>query len=330
MTPVKPSERGTALIAALLLVALMAAVSVQLVDMSRFAVFRTGHIDSRSNAYWQALGAREFSESVLQRGVDGDVMRADLSWLDEPQVFATDAGLVSGLIQDSNNCLNLNALAFTGREETDTGATGQVERVRARFDVLMDRIGAPPGQARRLRAQIIDWIDADNRPEPGGAEDQTYQSFDPPYRTANRAMAELDELLALPEMTPDFYAFLEPWLCALPTPSQPPLNLNTLRLDQAPLLAAAFSGRLDVADAEAVLFRRPPQGYDALDEFFADPMIEQLELDAVDQAAVTLRSRWFAMHVEVRSNEARYIVRQLVELGEGGGIVRHRQRFGAM
>lgn len=328
--PVKPSERGTALIAALFLVALMAAVSVQLVDMSRFAMFRTGHIDSRSNAYWQALGAREFSESILQRGVDGEVMRADLTWLGEPQVFATDTGLVSGLIEDSNNCLNVNALAAAGREEGESETASRLERARTRFDVLMDRIGAPPGEARRLRAQITDWIDADNRPEPGGAEDQTYQTFEPPYRTANRAMAELDELLALPEMTPDFFAFLEPWLCALPSATQPPLNLNTLRLDQAPLLAAAFSGRMDVADAEAVLFRRPPQGYDALEQFFADPIIAQLELDAVDQAAVTLRSRWFALHIEVRSSEARYTVRQLVELTEGERIIRHRQRFGAL
>jgi general secretion pathway protein K len=330
MKPVKPSERGTALIAALLLVALMAAVSVQLVDMSRFAMFRTGHIDSRSDAYWQALGAREFTESVLQRGVDGEVMRADLTWLGEPQVFQTDSGVVSGLIEDSNNCLNVNALAFNWQEDGEAEAAGQAERAHARFDALMDRIGAPPGEARRLRVQIIDWVDADTRPEPGGAEDQTYQQFDPPYRTANRPMAELDELLALPDMTPDFFAFLEPWLCALPETTQPPLNLNTLRLDEAPLLAAAFAGRLDVAGAEAVLFRRPPQGYDALEQFFADPIIQQLELDAVDQAAVTLRSRWFAIQVDVRSGDSRYTLRQLVELDQGDRIIRHRQRFGAM
>ncbi len=323
------SERGTALIAALLLVALMAAVSVQLVDMARFAVFRTSHIDIRSQNYWQALGAREFAEGVLQRGMQDSVMASNLAWLNEPQVFTTDTGLVSGTITDANNCLNVNALALSGEVEDEQDLRTELERVRDRFDVLMDRIGAPPGQSRSLKAQIIDWIDSDTRPEPSGAEDRTYQSFDPPYRAANRPMAELDELLVLPDMTPDFYAALEPWLCALPTWVQPPLNVNTLTLEQAPLLAAAFSARLDVTDAERVLFRRPPQGYDALEDFFADPVIEQLELDGVDQAAVTLRSQWFAMVVSVRSEGSRYTVSQLVELDEGNRISRHQQRFGS-
>ena len=321
-------DQGTALMAALLLVAMMAAVSVQLVDMARFAVFRTSHIDIRSETYWQALGAREFAESVVTRGLEGSVMRADLPWLNEPQVFAADNALISGTISDANNCFNINTLALGPSDEDDPEAQNALQRHRERFDILMDRIGAPPGQASNLKAQIIDWIDRDTRPEAGGAEDEAYQRFDPPYRAANRPMAELDELMALPAMTADFYAFLEPWLCVLPTSGQPPLNLNTLRLEQAPLLAAAFSQRLDVSDAERVLFRRPPQGYDALEGFFADPVIEQLELDGADQSAVTLRSSWFAMVISVRSEQARFTVRQLAEVDESGRVVRHQQRCG--
>ncbi len=324
------NERGTALIAALLLVALMATVSVKLVDVARFSVFRTGHIDTRSESYWQALGARAFVEGVISRGVEGSVMRADLPWLNEPQVFLTDDGLVSGVITDANNCLNVNALVGTRRDETEDGNVSGVERVRERYDLLMDRISAPTGQSRNLKAQIIDWIDADTRPEPGGAEDAAYQRFETPYRTGNQPMAEREELLALQDMTPDFYAFVEPWLCALPTSEQPPLNVNTLTLEQAPLLAAAFSQRLDVSDAEGVLFRRPPQGYDTLEDFFADPSIEVLELDELDRAAVTLRSRWFSTVISVRNQETRFTISQIVELNEAGLTVRHQQRFGAL
>ena len=325
-----PKDRGAVLIAALLLVALMAALSVQLVDVTRFAVFRTGHIDARGDAYWQALGAREFTESVVQREVDGAVMRSDIAWLSEPQVFPVEDGVISGLITDKNNCLNVNALAERRSEGEDLEPARQVARAQRMFDVLMEEIGAPPGQARSLRAQIIDWIDADTRPEPGGAEDQTYQVFDPPYRAANTAMAELEELMALPEMNADVYAFLQPWLCAHPERLQPKINLNTLRLDQAPLLAAALQGKIDAAQAEAVLFRRPPQGYDALDQVWSDPLLADLELDALDLEAFTLRSRWFEMEVEVRFAEARFSLVQLVELEPTGRIVRHRQRFGSL
>ncbi len=328
MTPPAPKDQGAALIAALLLVALMAALSVQLVDLTRFAVFRTGHLDTRAGAYWQALGAREFAESVLQRGVDGEVMRSDLAWLSEPQVFPTETGVITGMIKDQNNCFNVNALAQTRSEDGDGDPAQQVTRAHRMFDVLMDEISIPPGSARTLRVQIGDWIDADTRPEPGGAEDLTYQVFDPPYRTANTAMAQLDELMALPEMTPGFYASLQPWLCALPASLQPEINLNTLRLDQAPLLAAALQGKIDAAQAEALLFRRPPQGYDALEQFWGDPLLANLELDAQDRAAFTLRSRWFEMEVQVRFEEARFNLTQLVELEQNERVVRHRQHFG--
>jgi general secretion pathway protein K len=197
------------------------------------------------------------------------------------------------------------------------------------YDALMRNIGAPPAAATRLEAQIIDWIDADARPEPGGAEDETYQRFDPPYRAANQRFAEREELLALPEMTPDFYAALTPWLCVRPSGAQPALNINTLGLDQAPLLSAAFAGRLSVPDAEAVLFRRPPRGYDALEDFWADPLIARMEIEGPDREAIAVTSRWFDMSVEVETGDARFELSQLVELTDGGALTRHRQRFGA-
>lgn len=330
MKPGARKDQGAALLAALLLVALMAALSVQLVDLTRFAVFRTSHIDARADAYWQALGAREFAESVVQRGVKGEVMRGDLTWLSEPQIFPIEDGVITGLISDRNNCFNVNALAGVRSGDDDLNPAATTARAQLMFDVLMDQIGAPPGQARSLRAQITDWIDADTRPEPGGAEDQAYGAFDPPYRAANTAMAELDELLALPDMNPEFYAFVEPWLCAHPIRLQPKINLNTLRLDQAPVLAAALQGKIDAAGAEAVLFRRPPQGYDALDQFWDDPLLAGLEFDAQDLAAFTLRSRWFEMEVEVRLGEARFSLIQLAELDQAERVIRHRQRFGPL
>lgn len=324
------SERGAALVAALMLVALMAAVSVQLVDLSRFAVFRTANAGDRSEAYWSALGAREFAEGIVLQTAREPVLRGDAPWLSEAQVFPVERGVITGRVRDGNNCLNINALAEAGREAQDEGAQGgDVERARAMYDALMRAIGAPPGSAQRLKAQIIDWIDADARPEPGGAEDETYQGFNPPYRAANQRFSELEELLALAETTPELYAALSPWLCVRPSARQPALNVNTLSLDQAPLLSAAFQGRLSAPDAEAVLFRRPPRGYDALEAFWADPLIARIEIDGPQREAISVTSRWFEMSVDVELGAARFTFSQLAELTDGGGLIRHRQRFGA-
>lgn len=323
------SERGAALVAALMLVALMAAVSVQLIDLSRFALFRTANAADRSQAYWNALGAREFAEGIVLAAARDEVLRSDLPWLREAQIFPVERGVITGRVRDGNNCLNINALAEVGGEAEDDGTgPGQVERARAMYDALMRNIGAPPAAATRLEAQIIDWIDADARPEPGGAEDETYQRFNPPYRAANQRFFELEELLALPEMTPDFYAALTPWLCVRASGAQPALNINTLGLDQAPLLSAVFAGRLSVPDAEAVLFRRPPRGYDAVEDFWADPLIARMEIEGPDREAIAVTSRWFEMSVEVAIGDARFELTQLVELTDGGALTRHRQRFG--
>ena len=322
-------ERGAALVAALMLVALMAAISVQLLDLSRFAVFRTANAADRAEAYWSALGARTFAEGFITDIAEAEVMRSDLPWLSAPQVFPVERGVITGRVMDGSHCLNINALADPGDRGTGSGLSAERGRARDMYDALMSAIGAPPASAVRLKAQIIDWIDADTRPEPGGAEDDAYQRFDPPYRAANQRFSEREELLALPEMSPELYALVSPWLCVRPSGQQHAVNVNTLSVDQAPLLSAVFSGRLSVPDAEAVLFRRPPQGYDALEDFWADPLIDQLQIEGPERQDIAVRSDWFEMRVEVVLDEARFELSQLAEVSEStGSIRRHRQRFG--
>ncbi|MEQ8405023.1 MAG: type II secretion system minor pseudopilin GspK [Oceanicaulis sp.] len=320
------SERGTALIAALLIVALMAAVAVQLTDLTRFAVFRTASVDARAEARWYARGAREFAENVLVRSEqrDREVTRPTALWRQDPHVFPIERGRIIGTIRDGNNCFNINAL--THGDDGDAGARARASDM---FDSLTEHLGVPPGAAQRLKAQIIDWSDPDTRPEPGGAEDDAYARFSPPYRAANQRFYELEELLVLPEMTPALYRALSPWLCVRPDSEQPAINVNTLALDQAALLSAALGGRLSAADAEAVLFRRPPQGYDAVQDIWADPLLDRLQLEPHWREALGVKTRWFEMQVDVEVDETRFTFSQLAELDEGGRIRRHGERFGA-
>ena len=332
----RQSERGTALIAALLLVALMAAVAVQLIDVTRFAAFRTAQIDARTQAAWMARGARDLAEAAfLNAGApDRAVMRSDELWLDGPVVFPVEGGQVTGAITDRNNCLNINALVMQTGTMTELeqlqARDEEIEALRDAFLRLSTEIGVPLGQAEQVLAQIIDWIDEDLSPEPGGAEDRSYGAYAPPYRAANQPFAELEELRALAAMTPALFDAYAPWLCALPTSVQPPLNINTLSLDQSRLLSALLHEDLDPVDAETVLFRRPPAGYDALDAVFSDPLFAQLGLSDAQKARLGLRSRWVEMRVSVRLADARFELAQLTELTEGGDLRRRSQRFGAL
>ena len=331
----RTSEQGTALIAALLLVALMAAVAVQLIDVTRFAAFRTAQIDHRAQAVWMARGARELAEAAfLNSGVPGRaVMRSDEAWLSGPVVFPLENGQVVGQVFDHNNCLNLNALVQTQSPTSDAfapeGTHADIEHLRQGFLSLSAEIGVSPGRAETLLAQITDWIDADMSAEPGGAEDRVYAAFTPPYRAANQRFVELEELRALPVMTPELYALYEPYLCVLPVSEQPPLNINTLSLDQVALLGALLHEDMTRTNAETVLFRRPPAGYESLDEVWADPLIARLELSDAEKSRLSLRSHWFQMEVSVRLADTQFQLEQLTELRDSGDLRRLSQRFGA-
>lgn len=325
-------EEGTALLTALLMTALMAVVAVELVDQTRFAMFRTGNGERRDQAYWYAMGARDFSESVLLRSgaPNREVMRPIEPWLGGPQTFPIEGGMLTGHVRDGNNCLNLNALTGVAPGEDDDPPVLTADDTRAMFSTVLERSGIPPGVIEALKAQIVDWTDANTYREPDGAEDEIYVRFDPPLRAANQPMSELEELLVLPAMTPELFAAVRPLLCVRPVAGQPPLNVNTLRLDQAVLLTALFEGRLSVGEAEAVLLQRPPAGYDAVSDFFDHPLIAALQPDPALHEAVTLRTRWFDIDVGVRLGETVFSLSETVELDQGGRLIRHYQRFGAI
>ena len=329
-------ERGTALISALLTVALMSALAVELVDATRFSLARSTNIAERDQAFWHARGAREFAEQRLSASVSGPdaIMRPSDPWVAlGAQRFEIEGGALVGRVSDGNNCFNINTLVPDASAAEDDPSALTAAESRRSFTALMDALAIPSGVSAGLRAQIIDWIDADARPELGGAEDGDYARFSPPYRAANQRFTELEELLALPVTTPALFATLQPWLCVRPEAVRQPVNVNTLRLDQAPLLVAALQGGLTLADAETVLFRRPANGYEDAQELWSDPLMARLaETDGSTalREALTLRSRWFEIDVEVRLGAARFSLETLAVMDDQGRLQRRAQRFGSI
>src|SRR5262249_41429140 len=49
---------------------------------------------------------------------------------------------------------------------------------------------------------ILDWMDADSDPRPGGAEDEYYMALTPPYHCKNGPLDSLEELLFVKGVTP--------------------------------------------------------------------------------------------------------------------------------
>lgn len=207
-------QRGVALIAAVLVVALAVILVAALLDGGEAAKARTRNV-LRAEQGWQLMrGLEGWAAAALKRdqeqqpGVDSrdDVWAQPLPPIELPGIR------ILGRLREQGGCFNLNALHVA---ESDNAVA--IER----FERLLRILNLDPAVA----AQATDWIDADATPRSGGAEDLTLQQRRPPYRAANRAFAHVSELRLLPALGADDYLTLLPHVCALPAST--PINLNT-------------------------------------------------------------------------------------------------------
>ncbi len=294
----RDGERGAALLAVLLLVAVMAAVSVLTLEKLRLATSLAANGAALDQARAYAFGAEALAltkVALLDGRATGGVMTLAGGWNGRITRLPIPNGLASIRIRDGGNCFNLNSLV-TG------GAAGRLAVRPAgvtQFMALMRVIGIADPDARRVAAGLADWLDSDGIALPDGAEDAAYQRAQKPYRAANAMLSEVSELRAVSGVTRDLYRVLRPWVCALPSTDMSPLNVNTLLPDQAPLVAMLLPGLIDVEQARQIIVRRPPAGWDNISQFWAEPALASVTPDNEVHGQPQLRTRWFALDLDV-------------------------------
>jgi hypothetical protein len=67
-------------------------------------------------------------------------------------------------------------------------------------DAAQRALMALPGMTDAAAAKILDWLDADDSPRPGGAERQQYADLHKPYAPRNGCPARIEELLLIPDV----------------------------------------------------------------------------------------------------------------------------------
>jgi general secretion pathway protein K len=284
MRGVPEKERGAALLAVLLLVAVIGGLAAAAVDRLRLSTALALNTAAIDQARGFALGI----ESLLTMAADDVAVRSpEVTTLQGgwnggvKEVAIPGGGIARGAVRDGANCFNLNSLASGDRPTALTANPAGMQQ----FAALMSAVGIDGIASRRVAASAADWLDSDSVPQPGGAEDETYARLPQPYRAANTMFAEASELRAVAGVTPEIYARLRPWICALPSTEMSPVNLNTLAPEQAPLLAMLAPGRMSLGEARRLIESRPAAGW------------RRLPLDGLAQAQ--LRTRWFALDLRV-------------------------------
>ncbi len=316
-------ERGAALLTVLLLVAVIAILAAHGIDRLAGATKLASNARELSQAKAYLIAA----ESIGMRSAEdivslspGRTINLD-GWNGKEQSFPVPGGIITASLSDGGNCFNINSLVTQQQEVLTARPEGL-----AQFSRLMVLLGLLDGDAADIAESVADWIDSDLVAAPRGAEDQYYMQQEAPYRTANALIVDISELRTIKGVTDDIYVRIAPWLCALPTTDLSPININTLRPEQAILLAMLGEMPSDLTPARQFLGRRPELGYASLNDFWAQSYPASLAANSEVQSQVKLTTRWFRVDLAVEMQSALVEERALIDAALRPARLVHRQR----
>lgn len=228
----RKNERGIALLATLLAIALMA---LLVVDFTVSSVLAYRSAANRANQLRAACLARSgvaVGLSILaQDSVKDALTQTPYDALNEiwalpfPPV-PLGGGMVTLSIVDEARKLDINELV-----DQRTGA------VNPRFAEILTRLLAIIGVNPGVIPAIADWLDADSIPNPGGAEADYYLRLRPPYEPRNGPMPTIGDLRMVRGIDDLSFRRLRDFLTVAP---EPRVNVNTA----PPQVLAALSPEL--------------------------------------------------------------------------------------
>jgi len=303
---VPPRERGAALLSVLLLVAVMAVIAAVMLDRLNLAMRLAGNAQAMTQARLYAASAETLAAARLKALVAADPARTvdpgGLLGRDFP--LPLERGQATVRIEDAGNCFNLNSLV-QGQEGFYSLRPAALAQLRA----LMASLQVDQGAAVRISDGIADWIDSDAVPAPNGAEDAWYSALPVPYRTSGRLIGDVSEIRAVKDLTPTIYTRLRPWLCALPEAQLSPIDINTLRPEQARLVTMLAPSGLSLDRVRGLIAQRPAAGYASAADF------ERMAGPAMPSGQLKVASRWFLLDLTIRVESIVLEEQALVDVG---------------
>ncbi|MEO1014898.1 MAG: type II secretion system minor pseudopilin GspK [Pseudomonadota bacterium] len=327
-------QRGVAMVVALMMTATLSFLALSVSEKMRASARRTILSADRSELYWRAISAETLAREALAdlQQTSGAAGAANVQLTLTSPFFLAPVdipmpdGLASLQFADAGRCFNLNSLAGGGARaranepdngdgdsERDDGAQDRGEgsdrqaTPRAEFIELLTLLGLSDGDSARLTSTIVDWIDPDDVTSLNGAEDDFYSNLPAPFRTGGAPLADVSELRAMRGFDEVVYQGLRPFACALPHSEPTVLNVNMLRAQDLPVLAAIISSateaRVDPQDLMSVLEARPPEGWSDVQSFWSDPALAEYEVpEAIRGARTTINSRMIEARAIVGRN----------------------------
>lgn len=212
-------QRGVAVITALLVVALVTA-ATGFIAWRQQLWLRT--VENQLNMA-QAKGIARAALSLVRAELNDDRRRdgnrydyPGKAWAVPISNIPVEQGTAGGLVRDLQGRFNLNNLVSSSGQPNDAW----IDACRRLFSELQ--------LPAELVANLQAWIDPGlTQRSDGGAEDDYYLGLAEPYRAANQALTDVNNLYRIKGFTPQVVDVLRPYVTVLPTSGSPiPVNVN--------------------------------------------------------------------------------------------------------
>jgi general secretion pathway protein K len=273
------SQRGVAIITALLIVAIATTISINISTRLQLDVRRTANLLTADQAWQYTLAAESWSRRIMEQDrKDNSIDDYSENWAIELPPLPVDGGWIRGKLTDLQACFNLDTLV-QGNAVSELA----VERFRR----LLSNLDLRP----ELADAVIDWLDADvNTTIPDGAEDGYYMNLEQPYRSANSAMLSPSELRLIKGFEdPAVYNRLLPHVCAFGVAT--PININTATAE----VLRSLSNKLTDSDAAAIIEQRTQTAFTDVNDFLSFNNLKTI-IDKPDNLSVN--SDYFMLESE--------------------------------
>ncbi len=304
------TQKGIALITAVLITALVAILAVTMISEQQLDIRRTGNILDRAQAWQYALGMETIARLALRKDAENNKSDHRMEEWNKPVQFPAPEGaegdMIGGRIEDLQGRFNLNNLV-DGKGNIDVQQLQQFRRLLVLLDL-------PPGLADR----VADWIDAGSMPHGlDGAEDDEYTRLEPSYRTANSYLVSPSELLLI--LSAEEYRKLADFVAVLPARKKTKINVNTAPKEVLASLEHVSSAEIDeLLRQREQLEKQNKRGFDKIDEVLDLPAFQALKSQHRDfenyfKRCCGVTSRFFLVTVFAQFDKGEVTMRSVVE-----------------
>ena len=326
-------QKGVALLVVLILLVMMSALAAKISQHFCRNLQKTHYQVSQQQLRWAMQAQEKVVKDRLQTDATGEnkALNLDGDWHQPLETRGEDYTVVSQ-VENAQDCFNVNNLLAAEKipQGQNVPAVPEKPRNEQIVEQILTESGISHTTAEEVYQQLVDYLDGDATTAKDGAESDAWAGVLPARQPANQMMRTIAEIKQLPAFPVAAYPKVSKLLCALPD-SASKVDVNTLKPEQAALLAALFPGKLTEDDAVRLIDSRPETGWENMETFSKalEQTFPQLK-DDLPQVAdyLSINSRYFRVNYTGNTDELTLrAMSQLQVNNEAGEIVTWQRRY---